>query len=422
MRWPAYVNDSFARVRTERLWGLAFLLALLMPLMFIVARVGMEICAVLIGLLFLRHSHLTRDWSWLKTPFMRASLLCWAWLVLVVAPLSIPQANGIGEALAWVRFPLLFPALRYWLLREEAAQRTFVSSLMILLSLVLIDCLFQLVTGTSLTGHAKVSVSGTDRLTGPFDGPKPGYFMGMLMLPIMGMALCAALRTGKKYGAITVLLMGAATLIGILLCGERTAFLISMLGAGTALGLLMLAERSMRRTGLVLSCIMLLALTVLYAASERVQQRVAQAIDVMQHYPQSDYGQLAIAGIHIGQEHLLHGGGMKSYRVLSPDMNYKGQFFRGLHPHNFYVEWFAETGLPGLLLFIVTILILLHEGLQHFVQSSGASRIIPAIAIGVLAQHFFPLIGSQSYFNNWSGMMQWFTLALAFAALPTQRA
>jgi O-antigen ligase len=418
MRLPSYLHETIARIRSQRLWGAAYCIMLILPVMLIVARVGMEICGVLIGLLFLLHSARTKNWHWLHQPFTYACLASWAWLVLVVTPFAVNPMDGALEALVWVRFPLLFMALRHWVLAQPEARKSYAVFLLALIALVFVDCMVQLATGTSLTGHSKVAVSGADRLTGPFRSPKPGYFMGMLLLPAAGIALAMALRSTQMKWLVKLLGFGTVILVSILICGERSAFLNGMLGAGILLLLVMCTEPRIRRLGIAMVVLVVLSLGGIYTVSERVQSRVAQMADVMLNYSQSDYGALAIAGVNVGKAHPFTGAGIRGYRTQIPELEFKGQKFTGLHPHNFYVEWFAEAGIPGLLLLLVSIALLVREAWAGFRHGSGDTRIVAAAALGVLAQHFFPLTGSQSYFNNWSGVMQWFSLAIAFAALP----
>jgi len=152
--------------------------------------------------------------------------------------------------------------------------------------------------------------------------------------------------------------------------------------------------------------------------SATVQMRGQQMLETMQHYKQSDYGQLAAVALDIGQAHLLHGAGLHGYRELCPTLVSYGITFRGLHPHNYYLEWFAEAGLPGLLLLLAMVIVLLREDMQHLLRAHRLEKLVPAIVLGVLVQHFFPFVGMQSFFTNWGAMLQWYTLSLSFAALP----
>lgn len=404
--------------RADRLWGLAFFATLLMPWMLMVSRVGMEVCAALVVLCFLWRSYRARDWAWARTPFFRLCLLVWAYLLLVVTPLALLPSDSLPTAAAWIRFPVFFMALRHWLLRSRSALYGVGVSLLLMLCFVGVDTLWQFVSGTSLTGHARME---SGRLTGPFKNPKAGLFVGKLLLPTMGIALMAWALHKRRVGMLDWGAVLAALLIAMVLTGERSPVLSTALGLGVAALLLMWKLPKLRLPCIAAGLAVVIGFVGLYRTEEWVQLRADQAVETMLNYQQSDYGLLAAAAYDIGRERLWHGTGFKGFRELCPDLHYNGYIFRGLHPHNIYAEWFAETGLPGLLLFIAMVALLLREAWQHYRRAVGDEAVAPAMLLGVLAQQCFPLMGMQSFFTNWPAMLWWFPLALAFSALPREK-
>ncbi len=418
MRLPGYVQDTLAHAREDRLRAVALVATLLLPWMLIFARAGIEVCGAVIGLCFLWHSYRTRQWQWLEEPFTRLCLVAWGWLALVVTPLALTPATSATDALLWFRLPLLVLALRHFVLRTKAARTVLGMMLLALLMLVMLDTLWQYVADTSLTGHARLA---SGRLTGPFTGPKVGLFLGYMLLPALALGLAYALTLPRPWMVMApVAVLAAVGLVVILLSGERAALLSTLLALGVVAGMLGIAEKRLRVPFLLALLALGAGLTAVYFASPWVQLRTAEALDVMGHYWQSDYGQLANAGLHVGREHWLHGVGLHGFRDVCPDLYYKDILFRGMHPHNIFVEWFAEAGLPGLLLVVGIIITLLQQAVQQWRLAKGINRLLPAMALGVCAQHFFPLMGMQSSFTNWSAVLGWYTLAVAFAALPRE--
>jgi O-antigen ligase len=395
-------------------WKIAFLAALLLPWMLIFDRTGAEICCALIGLTFLWRSAATRNWGWLRDPFTMLCALAWAWLLLVVTPLALDPGNSLAPAAAWIRIPILFIALRYWVLAKPDKLYTACIVIAGMLSLVMVDTLWQYMTGLSLSGN---SVGQDERLTGPMDAPKVGLFIGKLVVAaaVVGWATTPRIRRFSWVRWGLLVLAGVAT---IMLAGERSAFLAAMLAIAVGMGLLVVMERRFR-----LPCIGLglagMALCIgVYLTNDFVRERAKFAARTITHYSKSDYGQLVQVGYNIGRENMLHGVGLKGFRKLCPELDHYGVLFRGVHPHNVYIEWFAEAGLPGLVLCVAIIVTLLGMAGCVFWRSSGRGRIVPAIACGVVLQHFFPLMGMQSFFTNWSALLVWYSMGLIFAALP----
>ncbi|MFZ4540618.1 MAG: O-antigen ligase family protein [Rickettsiales bacterium] len=403
--------------KANRLWAVAYGATLLLPLMLIWARVGMEICGGIIGLAFLFHSHHVKEWQWVRSPFTVLCFVAWAWLVFIVTPLAVTPFKGLVDALMWMRMPLMFLALRYWVLALPQPRLTLATVLAGLLVLIAIDCVVQFATGTSLSGNPRlVSL----RLTGPFNAPKVGHFIGQLAVPAIGLCLAAAVARQNTRAIVGCLGLLAVMMVTILLCGERSAFLTLLMASGVTMGLLMLAEPRLRKLGLLLAVVTLLGLGLLYCASAWIQERTEQTMDAIAHYQESDYGLLAMAGIDMGMAHPVHGVGVRGFRELCPELPHKESSFKGLHPHNFFVEWFAEAGTVGLLLFLGLIGLLGREAMQQYRAQDGLMKLLSAAALGVLVQHYFPLMGMQSFFNNWSAALQWYGLALMFAALPVK--
>lgn len=401
-------------MKADKLWGFAFFATAMVPVMLIISRTGMEITTALVSLSFLAHCIRRREWQWLRTPFSLACLVAWLWLLLVVSPLGVDPKSSFANAIVWFRFPLLFAALNYWVLARREALTAFAICAASVLFLTMLDTIVQGITGMSLSGHAALA---SGRLTGPFEAPKVGIFLAKLLLPVAAILLVYG---PKKHhaGAIAGVVLALLGLLTIILSGERSAFVTTMLGGGVALLLLMLREKRFRVPCIAIGVVAVLLAGGLYVASPKVQKRAGQMYDTMRHYPQSDYGVLMLAAIDMGLDHPIHGVGMRGFKIVCPELTYWGGNFRGLHPHNAYAEWLSEAGFVGLGLFIAMLVLLIRRAWQGFAAVTGLERLIPAMALGLMAQHFFPLIGSQSFFVNWSGTLLWFSLSVMFAALP----
>ncbi len=417
MTLPLFYRETLAHARSNRLWAAAFLLTALIPFMIIFARVGFEICAGLIGLMFLWHSFSTHNWGWLRDPIAVVCLVLWAWMLVVVQPLAVSPSARWMEAIAWIRFPLMFMALRFWVLAVPSARTLLASIVALLLVVVMVDCWWQLLTGTSLSGYPR-TVQG--RLTGPFDYPKVGLFLGKFAVPVFAICVAAAAMAGARRWLIGGVIVWALMVLTVLMTGERSAFLITAMATAVIAALMMLREKRLRVPCIIAALVGVMGLVALYHANPWVRQRADMGYETISNYRQSDYGALAISAYDIGMAHKLHGGGIRGYRGLSPDLYYKQTMFRGLHPHNAFLEMFAEAGLPGLLIMIALIVVMGRNAMQQFRMARGVEVLLPAAAFGALIQHFFPLVGMQSFFSNWAAVNLWFCLALIFSAIPTR--
>ena len=412
---PAFIQETLAHGRQHPVWAVAFVAALLMPLMFIFARAGIEICGGIISLLFLWQSYRTRQWAWARDPFTQACLLLWAWLVLVVVPLAVSPSADMSAAIAWFRYPLLFLALRYWVLALPAARTTLAVFIVGLMVPVFIDTLWQLMTGISLTGHERIE---SGRLTGPFKNPKVGLYTSKIMLPAAAICLAAAIAANARRAQLLTLALVGVMVVMVLVAGERSAFITVVFACSAVAAGVMLRDKRLRLPCLAAGAVLAAAVLALYFSNGWVRARTDEGFDKMRHYAQSDYGQIATKAIHVGGAHWVHGVGVNGFRGMSGDAKDQAALIQGTHPHNVYLEWFSEAGVPALVIFMVILGALMREAMQHFHRARGRDVVLPAAALGILLQHFFPLVGMQSIFLNWSAMLLWYALAIIFAALP----
>lgn len=410
------IKDSLRPLAgADRSWIIAYGATLLIPWALVASRAAADALAIAVGLLFLWHSASRRNWKWLSDSLIHIMFAAWAWMVLVVSPFAVDPASSLAVALAWVRFPLLYAALTSWVLKREEALWFLAMTLAALLALVAVDTLWQYMYGISLSGNP---INESGRLSGPLPNVKVGLFMARLLPFAAGIALYAALTNRRLTSVAASLSLLTVCVVTLMLSGERTPFLMSMAAVILAAGLLAITELRFRRDSLLVAGGLLAISALLWATQGWVQTRADYLYENLSGFPASSYGQLVWVGYELGKEHWLTGTGLKGFRVLCPDFLNAGAVNHcNLHPHNPYVEWFAETGLPGVLLFSAFSMGLLFVALRAFFRRQDAGRLLPAVALGAWMLNLFPLMPTQSFFSNWPGILFWYSLGTGFAAL-----
>lgn len=394
------------------MWRLAYLLTLALPLGLIFNRGLMEGCVAGIGLLFLAESFRNKNWSWMADPINKLTLVCWGWLLFVSFFAHSPM-QSLGMAASWVRYALLFFALRYWVLADKDAIYGLGKMLAAMMIFVAVDTLWQWKTGVSFTGHPQ---NPNGRLSGPLDSVKVGIFLAKFLMPSIGIwAVLAAQEKSIKKTALSAFLFAIA-LLTIMLSGERTAFCSSLIATFSVGILFIVSDRKLRLPVFSIFATATFVAEYVLRTKDWARYKVMDFYMVLSDFGNSDYWNLARAGLLMGREHWAVGAGLKGYRELCksfmrPDM----VDFCNLHPHNPYVEWFAEAGSVGLLLLVALVLAMLWKCLKTFFVSSGRNRIIAAVGIACIIVNFFPFMPTQSTFSNWPAILMWYSLAVAFA-------
>ena len=129
------------------------------------------------------------------------------------------------------------------------------------------------------------------------------------------------------------------------------------------------------------------------------------------------------SGIQQGLETPILGIGPSGTRFsckeLSKEHWLPGKNYCGNHPHNFYVQLFAETGLFGLitgfLLFLSIIWTCFKEKLKNDNCPMVATSFIIPLAV------FFPLQQFGSFYGQWGNLFIWFGIGFAISQVQQWR-
>ena len=401
--------------RQHYLWKAGYVSLLLIPLMLILSRSLADGLCVVAGLSFLAHSFIAKDWKWTADPVFKIGVIAWLWMVLVVSPFAYAPVQSVAVAAPWIRFILFYAAVRHWLLVEQKATQLWSYVTLGLLALVVTDTIWQYVFHVSLSGYA---TEVSHRLTGPFGQPKVGIFIAKLCIPPIGVLLFTGLVKRKKSLVIAAVGFLLACLVTMMLAGERTASCSTILAIFLIVGVACCGERKWRIVSLSLVMLLCAVADFLVLTQPVVQERIGWLESSLGDYPHSTYGQLVMGGIEIGKEHLATGAGFKGFRLLCPQYADRGLAgFCSIHPHNPYVEWFSETGVLGLMLFIALLVAMASQALRGMRAKTQEQQLLHAFAAAVVLLNFFPLLGTQSFFSNWPGILLWYSVSTGLASL-----
>jgi O-antigen ligase len=369
----------------------------------------------LIGVLFLFHSWRTRSWGWTKDPVIRALLIAWAWMICIASPFAHDVPESFKVAIPWLRWVTLYAALTTWLLVSRGNLRLCALNIAGMLVFAMVDTVWQYHFGVSLTGH---EVHESYRLTGPMDNVKVGIFISRLSFPAAAILLFQSMQARNLRASWAALAFLCAAIIVVVLSGERTATFSCLLGIGLFCVMLAAAEPALRMKSLIALGVAALVVILLFATQPALQGRLAFLVTNLSDFRQSAYGQLFWVGYRLGIDNWLTGVGFKGFRELCLPFLDTGEVIQcNLHPHNHYIEWFAELGLPGLALYLLAVLLLFRSAIQVFRANRGAARTLAALVIATLAMYFFPLLATQSFFSNWPALLLWYSISIAMASL-----
>ena len=366
----------------ERVVGAAFLA---LPVAILHTRAGAEILIALLDIAFLASCARASSWAWLRQGWAVAALAWWLWLVLCSVPVTQhagavgdlgPAAAGLAgrrwssclQALASLRFLLLAAAAADWLPPRPILRRGLGWMVAAAAAWIAAECWQQYLLGDNLFGWPRW---GDGALTGPFRQPRAGPALVLILFPAILPATLALLagrqsrpRLGPRLAAAALVLFATATMI---LIGQRMPVLLTGIGL-VACGVLLPRTRPAIVVTAILAAVLLAALPVI--SPPTFAKLVVKFVRQVSHFGSSPYGAILVRATIMTRANPLFGLGFDGFRHGCDDPAYQhGLRWLGgaplgsgdrsgcnIHPHNHYLEAATSGGLPGLLLFCVTVL------------------------------------------------------------------
>jgi O-antigen ligase len=394
---------------------------LLCPLFLLHSRALADITISLIALAFLARSIAAPDWSWLRTGWVRVAAAWWLWLLFCSLPgIGLGGISSLGQALASVRFLIFAAALEYWVLVPPERRRWLLWLIQASALYIALQSAVQLATGRNLFGDPR----GPDgEITGPYVKPMAAAPYNRLLFPAV---LPVAARLLARPNLWPKLLSGALMLAGVgiaVLMGERMPMLLTGLGL-VVTGLLLPQLRRLVILAIVVAVVLIPAS--LIVSPPAYHRLVTKFSEQMEHFPSSQYGELAARAVTIAEQRPWTGRGFDGFRTGCTEPRYFHGWFGGdgggaaicaQHPHNHYLQAVTDSGFPGLILFCAMILAWLLTVGRGLWRNPDPLRV--GLFVAVLLQEW-PIASTSDFVNMPLG--GWFFLLLGFALAEARAA
>jgi O-antigen ligase len=393
----------------HKLLFVASLLLLLFPAAQISGPFLPDLFLILISIIFLFANNNDRQFILFKNRFFIIFFIFYIYLI-IGSLLSDNIMLSVKSSLFYIRFVLFSLAVSFIFRNNKDSLKYFYITLFFTLIILVFDGYFQFFTGKNIFGFAKVR---PDRLGGLFfDQLILGSYISKILPIFFTLAIINKDLFSKKY----ILLFSVLSYVLIFLSGERAAFLLF------SLYLILIAPFFLNlKKFLFVTLTAFILLSILIFSNKNLKSRYIDQMlmHTIKKNAQStvfmpDHIGLFTAAIDIFKKNIFFGSGVKTFRVecVYTDQNeniikLKQEIpnisFCSTHPHNYYLQLLAETGLVG---FFFIIFIFLKLCFDYFKQihcrylNKKINKSYICILAGML-DAIWPLTTTGSFFNNW---------------------
>jgi O-antigen ligase len=384
----------------DRLIGL---LIVLIPISIMTGKSVADVCASLIAILFLIRSFYHKDFSFFKNNWVKWALILWSYTV-IRSLFNTDIFFSFIKALIWIRFIFFAIALQTFISQHSEINKKLLITTGTAAIFLSLDSLYQYITGYDLLGKPFFNEHGYVRLTGPYSKMIVGYIIASLSLPLIS-PFIFQFKWQKNYYLKSLIYLTIISIIYItvFLTGERAALL------QITCGIIMIILAARANLIIILSIILIMLLSMFLAyfyLPQEFQRQFLSLYHSVKDFSNTAYGLLWIAGIKLGVNNFIIGVGPNNFEIEC----LKISSFCNMHPHNIFIEWFAEYGIIGLSLFVIFIIqMLISVKTEYFkIEKSYYKYILTGLIITFIIK-LLPL-PSSGFFKNWYAVPFWYIL------------
>jgi len=355
--------------------------------------------------------------------FLKLFLIFFIYLNFI-SIISENVSQSLKPSITYIRFGIFSLAIFFILEKRKDFKKYFYFVLSLTLVILIFDGYFQFFIGNNIFGY---EVNRPDRLGGLFfDELILGSYLGKI-LPVFCTFSLFNKEYLNKYHIITFILL---IYLLIFLSGERSAFLT------TSLYLFLIAPFFVSlKKGIFFFISVAILFGGIIMSNKNIKSRYFDQMIAHTIPNKAQHGKDYFLPEHIGlfknaiiifKQNILFGGGVKTFRIncayvddkiIDPEKIkfadvisnddckiYLQSKNCSTHPHNYYLQLLAETGLFGFIfVFAIFLKLLLNYFKQIYYLSRNKNKINISnnLILCGLISYIWPIITTGSFFNNW---------------------
>ena len=375
------------------------------PFIYLIERDPADIWLTLICITFLIRCVKNKQWSWVSQLWFKSALFLW--LFGLFSALTGPDPFfTFTQGFVWIRFPLYAAAAQVWLAKDKDIRIIMFLSIMFGMILMCMILILETIIEPKL------------RLTWPYGDEVPGGYIAKCSLTVFCTLIAIAVSKKNRAGIFSGFICLLSVVVSAL-TGERTNFLIRACG-GMLAGLVWKPRILLYSLLIITEIIAVLILAFIRPdLTNRFSNQFINSVPILNMSNNNSYWGAWRGGIQQGLINPIKGIGPSGTRntCASLDSNLPtwlpGKNYCGNHPHNFYIQLFAETGIIGLIISCImfgSIIFTCYKArTDNFNCPMSATAFVVPLAL------FFPLQQFGSFYGQWGNLFIWFVIGFSIS-------
>ncbi len=404
-----------------------FVLFSLIPISIIVGPTISLINILLIALSFIIFIFYTKKFDIFNHTVVRILIIFYIYLIFnsfIALDFSLSASRNFG----FLRFIVLFLGINYFFCYFSKFDKI-LFFWFIIISIAVFDTYFEYYYGTNILGFGGVHEIYGPRVVSFFkDEPVMGAYIFGFFFIILGYLFQFYYHGTNKTRKFLILFFSFLVMISIILTGERS----NSLKAIFAFTLFYAFNKNFSIKQKILSFLVFLFVllsSVIYVTNINpgekhtyFQNRYGSQFLLNfsseekreKFFKENIYINLYRSGINVFKNYPLFGVGNKNYRVESCKLEVENDVYYlcQTHPHNIYVEFLAEHGLFGTILFLSIFFFLFFKILKIIIISRDSIQIGCFV---YLIANFAPLLPGGAFFADFNSTIFWINFSLMYA-------
>ena len=403
-------------IRNSKTFDKIFILLWLIgPLIYLIERSPADIWLTSLGLVFLFRSYRNNDWDWAKQTWFKFALLLW--ITGLISSFQGPMPSfSLGQGFVWIRFPLYAVAVQMWL-GQNKDIRVLMLTIMTISLLIISFILF-----------AEVLIEPKVRLQWPYGDVIPGSFIAKACLPVFCTLIIFAFNYNIKISIIMLIIL-ILGIIALKFTGERSNLILVTCALITSMIFYKFSFKKFFYISLfsiIIGYVLIDNFSSLTkrcinnAPAQNCLEQTNQHVSIFDQIPiknfDNSYWGAWRGGLQQGLEKPILGVGPSGTRHTCGYLKnhwLPGENFCGNHPHNFYIQLFAEVGLIGLILGSLMIFYIIKS--CYFIRQYFPENYMVSTAFVVPFGIFFPFQHFGSFYGQWGNLFIWFAIGFALS-------